>query len=347
MDDFQSKRPTIIDVARLAGVAPQTVSNVIHRLKKPRPETLRRVTEAIDSLGYHPNAAAKALRSQRTETIALLLEDSGKLGIHDPLHGEFLQGVCNAARKAGQTVIVDFLQPKDIAEHARRLLQDRKAGSLIFSIGLISEARHKFLSEIAKSELPIVLLQQKTTIPGICTIRARDREGARLAVDHLHKNGHREVLMLHARPEWPGPLERRLGVQEQCHAHNMELIETCCKAYTVSAARDAIQRISAANARFSAVIAVNDVLALGAIAQLQQVGRRVPEDCAVIGFNDFNFSSWVKPTITSVQIPGQAMGESATKVIADLLAGSEPIKEIMFSSKLIIRESSNMVVSSE
>ena len=339
MNKFVAKRATIIDVAQRAGVSPQTVSNVIYRLKEPRPDTLRRVTEAIAFLGYTPNIAAKALRSQRSDTIALLMEDPFELGIDDPLHGEFLQGVCKAARAARRTVIVDFVDPKETEERIRDLIQERRAGSLILSLGQIGSTQRRLLIDLAAGDMPIVLLQQTATFPGITILRAEDHAGAEASVDHLHMVGHKHILFLGASPDWPAPAERRRGVREACARLSLNLTERDGSAYTVAAAQSEILRALDDGASFTAVVAVNDIVALGAIFGLQERGLRVPGDCAVIGFNDFNFSAWMRPGISSIQIPGRAMGERAIAFLTTKSGDTEMPNEIVFPAKLIARES--------
>ena len=339
MNKFVTKRATIIDVAQRAGVSPQTVSNVIYRLKEPRPDTLRRVTEAIEFLGYTPNIAAKALRSQRSDTIALLMEDPSELGIDDPLHGEFLQGVCKAARTARRTVIVDFVDPRETEARIRDLIQERRAGSLILSLGRIGSSRRRVLVDLAAGDMPIVLLQQTAKFPGITTLRAEDCAGAEAAVDHLYKAGHRHILFLGASPDWPAPAERRRGVRDACARLSLTLNERDGTAYTVAAARCEILRVLDDGISFTAIVAVNDIVALGAISGLQERGLRVPDDCAVIGFNDFNFSAWVRPGISSIQIPGRVMGERAIALLTTKPGDTEMPDEIVFPAKLVARES--------
>lgn len=339
MPNPMRRAPTILDVAERAGVAPQTVSNVLYRLKQPRPETLRRVSEAIEALGYQPNSAARALRSQRIEAVSLLLEDPSGLGIHDPLHAEFLQGACLAARRRGFTIGVDFLRPAEIAAQARRLVRERKAGALILSLGALGAERRRLLPELAAGGTPVVLLQQPARLPGVSTVRAENRQGARLAVRHLAGLGRRRLVLLSAEPAWPAPRERRLGARAACRAAGMAMLEWCCATYTVEAARAATAALLRRRPRIDALLAVNDVVALGAIQALVQAGRRVPEDVAVVGFNDFGFSAWVRPSISTVRIPGQAMGERAAEIAMEPAAGPAAARHVRFPVELVVRES--------
>ena len=336
--DPPRRRPTIIDVARRAGVSPQTVSNVVQRLKVPRPDTLARVTEAVEALGYAPNAAARALRSQRSETIAVLLEDPDGLGLADPLHAEFLQGVCRAARRLGQAVIVDFTDPGETDALAASLIGDRRAGGLVLSLGRIGPRRGRALAAIARTGAAVVLLQQDVRLAGVSTIRAEDREGAAEAVRHLHAKGHRSLLFLGASPDWPAPLRRLDGVREACAALGIGLAERRAPAFTMEAARTAMAAHLAADPRATAVVAVNDLVALGAMEELRAQGRRVPQDCAVIGFNDFPFSGWIDPGISTVAIPGQAMGERAAEMAA-AGPGFEQPRDVVFGARLVLRGS--------
>jgi DNA-binding LacI/PurR family transcriptional regulator len=333
------KKATLRDVARLANVAPQTVSNALFNLKEVRPETRRRVEAAISELGYRPNWAARVLRSRRVEAIGLLLEDPNELELHDPLNVEFLNGVSFGAREAGYTVTLDFTAPDETVARALHLVHEQRVGGLVMSLGNLNSRRRSALRSLASEGVPIVLIQNWIAEPGVITVCATDRLGAEQAFAHLLHLGHRRIAYLSARPSWPAPKQRRDSIFNAARAAGIEVVEWSCPAYTVKAARETLASEFGREKQPTALMAVNDIVALGAIQQAQAMGVRVPHDLSVVGFNDFPMSSWVYPAITTVRIPGAAMGRRAVELILQAQKAGGARQSSSFEAELIVRDS--------
>jgi LacI family transcriptional regulator len=334
-----TSRPTIRDVADRANVSPQTVSNYLSGRHATRSGPRERIEVAIRELDYRPNAAARALRSRKADTVALVLEDPNALGLHEYFHMEFLNGAAAAAHEAGRNLMVTLTRPDETLRRAIRIAQEGRADGLALSLGDTSAVASE-MRELASLGVPVVLLQQASPVRGIASLVAQDEVGAVAAVDHLVEHGHRHVAWLCGRELWPGPERRHAGVRAAAVAAGLTLIEWTCEDYTVRSARDAIAAALAEGGAFpTAVIAANDMIALGVVQQLQEEGLLVPQDVSVVGFNDFDFSSWVRPSLTTVRVPAAAMGQRAVELLLDDDRAKSQ-KAFAFPAELVIRESS-------
>ena len=335
----QRPRPTLRDVADLAEVSPQTVSNYLSGRHATRSGPRERIELAIRELDYRPNAAARALRSRKADTIALVLEDPNALGLHEYFHMEFLNGATAAAHEAGKNLMVTLTRPGETLERAMRIAHEGRADGLALSLGDASPAAAE-LRELVALGVPVVLLQQSARVAGISAITAQDGVGAAAAVAHLVGHGHRRIAWICGRELWPGPERRFAGVHDAAVAAGVELVEWTCEDYTVRSAREAVAaELRGGGTAPTAVIAANDMIALGVVQQLQEQGLGVPGDVSVIGFNDFDFSSWVRPSLTTVRIPAAAMGHRAVELL--LAADGPDIPDApVFPAELVVRESS-------
>lgn len=335
----QTSRPTLRDVADRADVSPQTVSNYLSGRHATRSGPRERIEIAIRELDYRPNAAARALRSRKADTVALVLEDPNALGLHEYFHMEFLNGATAAAHAAGNNLMVTLTRPDETLARAIEIAREGRADGLALSLGDASASAAE-MRELAAIGLPVVLLQQAASMPGVSSITAQDEVGAAAAVAHLVGHGHRRIAWLCGRELWPGPERRFAGIREAAQAAGVELLEWACEDYTVRSAREAVADELAAGAPApSAVIAANDMIALGVVQQLQEQGLAVPGDISVVGFNDFDFSSWVRPSLTTVRIPAAAMGRRAVEVLLAAEGGAVPEAPV-FPAELVVRESS-------
>lgn len=325
------------DVAARAGVSTQTVSNYLNGRHGTRPEIRRSIDEAIRELRYLPNAAARSLRSQRTRSVALLLEDPNRLGLHDPLHLEFLHGATGAARAAGHTVVVELTGPGETVDSALSLVREGRVDGVLLSLGELQAADRRGIAEIQRL-VPVVLLQQDDDVPGAHTVSAKDEQGAAEAVRRLVEAGHRRLAWLGADPQWPGPRRRLAGIRAVCASAGVDLVEWEARAYTVDDARAAVAgRLTGPQAP-TAVLAANDLVALGVVHQAEDDGLRVPQDLSVVGFNDFDFAQWVRPAISTVRLPAARMAARAVElVIASVEDRERPRETVTFEVELVER----------
>jgi LacI family transcriptional regulator len=333
-----AERATLRDVAARAGVSPQTVSNYLNGRHEPRRGTRERVDLAIRELGYRPNAAARALRSRRVNAVALVMEDPDERGLHEPLHTEFLHGVAAASHRLGHHLSVALSAPGETIEQARRIVREGRADGLILSFGGV-DANREALRSLADEAVPIVLLQEWESVPGVFCVSAQDDLGAEAAAEHLIALGHRRLAFVCGEPLWPGPRRRREGFLRVARSAGVEAVEWWCRSFTVEAARARVAHELGRPGAPTGILAANDVIALGIAQQARELGLSVPEDLSVVGFNDFDFASFVVPPLTTVRIPGAEMGVRAVELLFAAVEHERPPESVAFQAGLIVRAS--------
>lgn len=338
--DADNARPTLRDVARVAHVSPQTVSNFLRGRHEPRPDTRSKIERAVRELNYQPHAAARALRSQHVGALAILLEDPNRLGLAEPLHVAMLNGAAHAAHDRAHTLIFSVTEPNEAEAEAERLVRERRADGVILSMGDVDSSRARKLRRLAENAVPLVLIQQRDMIPGISLVAADDELGASQVVEHLLSLGHHRLAFISGTPPWPAPTRRLEAARMAAAAGGAELSEWQATAYTVDAAREAAHAAFSDPARPTGVLAANDVLALGAIQEALRQGWGVPEDISVVGFNDSDFSAWMRPSITTVRVPGALMGERAVQILVESILNGRTTENVVFPTELIVRGSS-------
>lgn len=340
------KPPTIADVAALAGVSAQTVSNFLTGRFKPRGQNLQRLEAAISELGYRPSAAARALRLKQSGIIAMLLEDDrdasaqhGRQG-WEPLHAMFVYGAIQRARDLG-FYLTPVLTRQGAAEtEAIRLIREGRADGLICSTELMPDAQLERLQRIAKTEkVPIALLQENRKRDFICSVAAADENGGEQAAEHLAGLGHSHVAIVTVRPSWPGPVRRREGFEAAASRLGLSVEVWEADAYTVEAIRRRAAPELARQDRPTAVFAVNDVIAVALMQQAIELRLDVPKDLSVLGFNDLDVATHVRPALTTLRTPGAAMGARAVEVLVEAIGGKPLASTALLPVEFVGRDS--------
>ncbi len=332
---------TVHDVARLAGVSIKTVSNVVNDYEHIRPETRRRVQEAIDSLGYRPNLSARGLRSGKTGAISLIIPD-----LRNAYFAELADSVMKAADRKGLFVIIE--QSGVTRERELDILRGprmRMVDGVLYSVLALGEEDLPLLDEVS---VPMVLLGERIFTGPYDHVTMHNVEGARAATEHLIGMGRRRIVALGAHPgEVIGSAGLRLqGYRDALAAFGIafdpRLVAESGDWFRSSGA-ESMRALLASDVDFDAVVAFNDSMALGAMRVLQEAGRRVPDDVAMIGFDDLDESRYTLPTLSSID-PGR---DEIARVAVDFLVErienrNDPVapREHLAAFSLVQRESS-------
>ncbi|MEY9951328.1 LacI family DNA-binding transcriptional regulator [Leifsonia sp. EB34] len=331
---------TMHDVARLAGVSVKTVSNVINDYPYVREETRRRVLDAIATLGYTPNLSARSLRSGRTNVISLMIPD-----LRNAYFAELADSVMRAAAERGLSVLIEqFGGDREREIDTLRRPRSQLVDGVLYSVLALDQDDADIIAGIP---VPVVLLGERIFTGPRDHVTMRNGEGARAATEHLLGLGRRRVVAFGAHPgEAIGSAALRLeGYREALTAADLpfdeELVVPVGSWHRRNGA-EAMRDLLARGVDFDAVVAFNDVIALGALRALQEAGLRVPEDVAVIGFDDIDETQYSMPTLSTID-PGR---EEIARTAVDLLArriesGAEPFapEQILVPYRLIPRES--------
>ncbi|WP_298331486.1 LacI family DNA-binding transcriptional regulator [Haloactinopolyspora sp.] len=330
-------RPRMVDVARLAGVSQKTVSNVVNDYEHVSPQVRAKVQAAIDELGFVPNTTARTLRTGRTGIIALAVPN-----LSTPYFAELAQYVTEAAEKRGFTVLID--QTDGLEERERRIAEGRRRqviDGLIFSPLAMSPAD---IAAVAGST-PTLLLGEKELPASVDHVVIDNVRAAREATEHLLHLGRRRIAAVGAsRGRAPGTGSLRVqGYRDALTAAGL-----ADAAVTVPTSRlqrqsgvEAVETLFDDHPAPDALFCFNDLVALGALHALRLRGIRVPDDVAVVGFDDIEEASYSNPTLTTVRPDKQGIATTAVDVLVGRLNGSlqdEPYERVL-GHELVVRES--------
>jgi LacI family transcriptional regulator len=327
--------PTIRHVARLAGVAPTTVSRVINNTGYISDETRKRVTAAIKKLGYVPNSLARSLRSRRTGMLALVVTD-----ITNPFFTLIARGVEDTANDAGFCVIFCNTDESEVKEqeYVNLLLQKQVDGILL--VPACSTANS--LRLIQAQATPVVVIDRRVPGTNVDNVRCDSEGGAYQLVQLLVKLGHRHIAMLSG-PQGVSTADDRIAgykraLAEAVPAPAVPLVY--CGMFTHASGFELARQMLTAQPRPTAMFAANNFIAMGALKALQEAGVRVPEDIALVSFDDLPPAMVISPFLTAVAQPAYEMGRVATNRLLAQLAGSKSFKETVLPAEMIVRTSS-------
>lgn len=327
---------TIRDVARRAGVSVATVSRVVnssaHRVS---PRTHRRVMTAVAELGYHANVIAQGLKKRTTRTVALIVPD-----ISNPFFPAIARGIEDIARLRGYAVLLCNTYEDLARENAYlQLLRKRWVDGLIFAtVG--SNTEH--LRALRRERMPVVLIARDVEGVSIDAVLVDNFRGGVEATTHLLRLGHRQVVHIGGPPSLHVAAERRRGYLEALAAAGIPARPAHIAEgdFTAEGGRRAINLLLERRVEFTAVVAANDLMAIGAMEALRTAGRRIPEDVAVVGFDDITFASLVSPALTTVAQPKYRMGQMAMERLFELMAGeASRSRQTVLVPQLVVRES--------
>ncbi|WP_426454923.1 LacI family DNA-binding transcriptional regulator [Paenibacillus sp. S-38] len=334
----------IIDVARAAGVSPATVSRVLNNRELVKEKTREKVLQAIRDMNYHPNAAAKQLRSQRTMTIGVIVPD-----INVSLFAEIIKGVQNKAESKGYHVIIcDYSGRKGREQEYFALLHNRTVDALIF---VSPEMPSEVLAEEADKGFTIGVIGRQIghdSIPCCCTDNV---EFSMEVVGHFVRQGHRRIAFISGYQEATDAYERLEGYMKALHRHGLgfepELIEK--GDFSEESGYRALLRLREKGIPFTAVYTANDEMALGVYKACGERGIHIPDELAVFGVDNNRISRYITPNLSSVEQPGYLMGSMLAEKLIAILGEDKPgsggmtAGPIEVKSRLIIRESSTFV----
>jgi LacI family transcriptional regulator len=339
------KRLTIRDVAERAGVSVGTVSNAFNRPDLVAEDTLARIRETIDEIGFVRNAAARQLRGARSPAIGLVVLD-----IDNPFFTEVARGVEDAAGEVDHLVILCSSGGQRAREGRQlSLLEEQQvAGVLMTPAGRNPSRLH---DEIRRRGTPIVLLDRRSSRRDQCSVAVDDVRGGRLAGQHLMALGHTRVALINGRREIIQCADRRVGFVSALAEAGLKLaaaneIET--DAMTIAAGEQATQQLLAGRRRPSAIFCTNDLMALGAEHAVLASGGQLPDDVAVVGYDDVPFAGMTFVPLTSIRQPAYELGHRAAQLLLEEASGRPHRHEhVTFTPELVVRDSTAGAQSSE
>jgi len=333
------KKPNQFDVARIAGVSQTTVSLVLNNPETPSvpPETRKKVQEAIRSLAYMPNNAARMLRTARTYTLACVIPM-----ITNPFYPTFVSGIQAEAEASGYEVIT--YNTHNSPEKELQILQQLQQGRVDGVVGVFFHAHFRDLAPLLGQNIPIARLEVRQHSSGdlpLDNLYVDNSAAARTATVYLVRRGCKRIAMITG---FFGPREARregyLQALEEAEGAYIPLIAEV-NLYDEFGGAEGMRRLLESPQRPDGLFAANDLMAIGAIKTAREAGLRVPEDIAVVGFDDIPAAALVTPALTTIRQFQLEMGRKAAQLVIARLTGHAPengqVVEMPF--ELVVRES--------
>jgi LacI family transcriptional regulator len=326
---------TITQIAKAAGVSVATVSRALTDSDHPMNEKTReRIVSLAKELGYQPNLVARSLRMDRTHTIGVIVEN-----ILSPFIPPIIRGIQDYLIPGNYSSIVmnSDWDPK-IEIEAVQTLNKRQIDGILFI-----ETWHRSSDVIQNlTDKPFVFCHRLFNNGCVNSVVPDEVNGSRLAVSHLIRLGHTRIAYINGPKEWDSARNRLLGYQVELEAHQISFEPALVKEgnWEVGSGYKAAQELISSNERPTAIFAANDLMALGAIYALQDAALRVPQDVAVVGYDNRNFAGFIRPALTTVTLPCYEMGQESARLLLSLINGeTESVATVSVKGELIQRES--------
>ncbi len=329
--------PTIRDVAKEAGVSHQTVSRVINNSAPVNPATRSRVEQAIDVLGYRPNAIARFMAQGRTQTLACIAPN-----LSDYTFAKIIEGAEAQARGQGYFLFTASASDENsFADLIKELVDSRRTEGLLIINPYIDD-RH----QLAPSDFPVVYLAAAPRDQAIYSVALDDENGGFEATCHLLALGHREIAMITGPEIEDCTLDRTVGHRKALESaeihYDNKLVR--CGDWTATSGYEAARSILEAGQTFTALFAQNDRMAVGAARALREAGLQVPEDVSVIGFDDMPLASYFHPPLTTMRQDLEQIGRQAANLIIQVIEQKTiPTNHYVLTPELVIRGSTKPI----
>ena len=334
-----SDRPaTLRDVAAAAGVHPATASRALNpgtRLLVSE-ETARRVTEAAERLGYRPNPVARSLRTRRSHTVGVLIPD-----LNNPLFPPIVRGLEDRLAEHGYVALIGNTDGDAARE---RMVFDQMRARHVDGFVMATATLHSdILNEATEAELPVVLMNRTAEGYPFSSVSVDNEQGVRAAVAHLTSLGHTRIGHIAGPQNVSTGAARLRGFEAGMAAHKLPVTDgqvVYASAFSLEEGVRCGRELLGARGDLTAVVAGNDMLAVGCYGALDELDLRCPEDVSVIGFNDMPFVDRLRPPLSTVRFPHYQLGtEAATLLVERIEAQDSPVKILFLAPELVARGS--------
>lgn len=323
------------DVARAAGVSVGTVSNVLNRPEAVAEDTRARVQAAIAELGYVRNDSARQLRAGRSRNVAIVVLD-----VANPFFTDVVRGAEPLVDSAGGVVTVCD-SGEDLAREQRHLeiLEEQRVLGLL--ITPVDESSAERLARLTAHDIPVILVDRGAGRYPHCSVAVDDVHGGRLAARHLVELGHTSIAFFGGPPTIPQVADRLAGCREVCEEAGVRLDTYASASLNAEGGRASVDQMLAMSEAPTAIFCANDLLALGALQGLTMRGVKVPEECAIVGYDDIDFAAAAAVPLSSIRQPRAQLGRTAAQLLFDEVAegGNHTHRNVVFQPELVARAS--------
>ena len=329
---------TIREVAALVGVAPSTVSRVIANSAKISPETAAKVQDAMRELEFVPNASARSLAKDATKTIGLTIARPAEQAFANPFFAELVRGILSVCQRRSYKLMLSMSSNPDWeVEDALEIILGKQVDGLILS----SVRTHDGLVDaLLAKQVPFVAIGRCLN-QNVPTVNNDNIACAAEITRHLLERGRRKIAFVTGPRELVVTEDRILGYRRALEAFSPELRECVVETdFTSAGGREAMARLAEVGVLPDAVVAMDDVIALGVMDWIKEQCLSIPEDIAVVGFNDDPVSAFVHPALTTTRISTYDLGRHSAQMLIDWLEDKRVPQSVIVPTQLIVRQSS-------
>ena len=324
---------TLATVAKRAGVSTATVSRVLNHRGVVKESTVKRVVSAIEALNYYPNLHARSLAGGKSNSIGLIVSN-----LSNPFFLDIFQAMDATARASGYDVLVEHTgyQVAQLQAGVRSLLGKRVIGLAI----IVSEMEETLLAEIQGSERPTVFYDVGMASKNSTNIRARYELGTRRAVQYLYSLGHRRMAFVgHHSALSPLQVRRRAFLDAVGNYDGAVSWKIVQGPDSPAGGAQAVRDLLLSGFKPTAIVCVNDYMAIGVLRELRAHGYSVPTDISVTGFDNISLSEFTYPALTTLNIPREAIGQMAARALLPERTGAPIPADILLEPELVLRDS--------
>ena len=335
---MRKKKPTLTEVAKHAGVSIATVSKVLSNTPYFTDETRDKVMASVDELGYVPNLAARALSSGKTHIITVVFPFVYDMFSADPLTLEILEGVESETTKRGYNLLLSTPRLSETGPE-ENFLNLLKSGYLEGVVALDNVPVTSILKHVRKSRIPAVSIGYGKHD---YAVRSDDFSGGQQLMEHLVLLGHRNIAIVSVPPHMNLAVEERLaGFQQVIDEAGLDFsnLPVYEGDFSIESGNKVAQLILANHPETTAIVSVNDRMAIGVIQGIQARGLSVPADITVVGYDDILFAQLISPALTTINQRAHELGRVATQMLFDILANQKP-EPVVLPTELVVRQSS-------
>jgi DNA-binding LacI/PurR family transcriptional regulator len=329
-------RPTLEKVAARAGVSRATVSRVVNGSTRVTPEIRDAVQRAVDELGYMPNLAARSLVTQRTDSIALVVsEPPTRVFSDDPFFAGIIRGVSGELEAANRQLVLMLAGSEASHERVGRYAAAGHVdGVLVASL----HGADPLPGALARKGIPVVCSGRPLGRDQLAYVDMDNLGGAVTAVRHLLDSGRRRIATIAGPQDMNAGIDRLTGYRQALRDSDRRSI-VAVGDFTREGGAVAMRQLLADDPALDAVFVASDMMAIGALRALRHAGRRVPDDVAVVGFDDVENAQYTEPPLTTVRQPTLEMGREMVQLLLRLTAGAQSGGAVVLPTELVVRDS--------
>jgi LacI family transcriptional regulator len=326
---------TLKDIGKEVGVSATTVSRALNNKPDISYQVKQKIKEVAERLGYSPNALARSLKAKKTSSIGVLIAD-----IADPFFAPIVKGIENTARQMGYSIILcDTGGEYEQEKLALQMMLEKRVDGLLITP---SQTEYGDILELKRKKVPFVLLGRHFDLVESDYVITDEIKGAFSATDYLVKKGHKKILFINGPDYISSAKERLVGYKRALQEHAILFDKSLVRedALKMEDGYRIMKQILSSGTKFTAVFAYCDFVVLGIMQALEEAKLKIPEDIAIVGYDDVAFARFLQVPLTTVHIPKYELGKEAMKLLKKKIEGEiqEP-QAVILETKLVIRKS--------